>query len=807
MSSASNGNNSNLRPESRQRGNWTVSPKEIIFRYLKYLPWLVLSVLLFGLLAYLKIRYTVEIFRVQSSLLIKDERDQNQGLSKDERFADLVMSGNMINLSNEIEVLRSRPVLQRVGNDLNLQIQYYNKGKLRSSLVYPKSPFILDILSKGDTTQSLGFTITCIDDHRFLLNQSKTPINFGQEIDMQGKIFRIMRSTDMEIKSLASPKYDILLLSPDDVAGTLANGLKIAQSGDQTTILTLTFEGENVNLGKDILNKLMAVYDTLMIEDKNRIAGNTLRFINDRLFDLSDTLRGVEGGLKDFMINNEAFDIEGQSKTYLETIETGAKERTELEVKKSIVEYLINYISDKKHNYDLVPTILGIEEPALLQLVGEYNRLELDRDANIKTASPTAPMIRAMDSTLEKMRLNMGQALINVKEACNIATANLDQKSTQIHDRLTLLPGKSLQLLNKQRQEKILEDLYSLLLQKKLDISLSSASTISNSRVVEPAIANYAPVSPDKKKIYTLYLAIGILIPVGIIALIEILQDKVKGKTDLEKNTTAPIIGEIGHSRYAQSLVVRHNSRSIVSEQFRAVRTNLQYIIKDAAKPVILVTSTFSGEGKSFISTNIGAVMALSGKKTVILEFDIRKPKIVSGLDLKRKMGITNYIIGKASFNDLLVPVENTDNLFVIPCGPIPPNPAELLLDKKMDELMAEVIEHFEVVIMDTAPIGLVSDATSLAKYATASLYIVREGYTYRRQLEFVEETYVNKKLPNMGLILNDIKLGGGYYGGYYGRSYGYYGTYNYAANSGYFDDGQGRKKGGLVMFIKRLFS
>lgn len=806
MSSASNGNNSNLRPESRQRGNWTVSPKEIIFRYLKYLPWLILSVLLFGLLAYLKIRYTVEIFRVQSSLLIKDERDQNQGLSKDERFADLVMSGNMINLSNEIEVLRSRPVLQRVGNDLNLQIQYYNKGKLRSSLLYPKSPFILDILSKGDTTQSLGFTITCIDDHRFLLNQSKTPTNFGQEINMEGKIFRIMRSTDMEIKSLASPKYDIMLLSPDDVAGTLANGLKIAQSGDQTTILTLTFEGENVNLGKDILNKLMAVYDTLMIEDKNRIAGNTLRFINDRLFDLSDTLRGVEGGLKDFMINNEAFDIEGQSKTYLETIETGAKERTELEVKKSIVEYLISYISDKKHNYDLVPTILGIEEPALLQLVGEYNRLELDRDANIKTASPTAPMIRAMDSTLEKMRLNMGQALINVKEACNIATANLDQKSTQIHDRLTLLPGKSLQLLNKQRQEKILEDLYSLLLQKKLDISLSSASTISNSRVVEPAIANYAPVSPDKKKIYTLYLAIGILIPVGIIALIEILQDKVKGKTDLEKNTTAPIIGEIGHSRYAQSLVVRHNSRSIVSEQFRAVRTNLQYIIKDAAKPVILVTSTFSGEGKSFISTNIGAVMALSGKKTVILEFDIRKPKIVSGLDLKRKMGITNYIIGKASFNDLLVPVENTDNLFVIPCGPIPPNPAELLLDKKMDELMAEVIEHFEVVIMDTAPIGLVSDATSLAKYATASLYIVREGYTYRRQLEFVEETYVNKKLPNMGLILNDIKLGGGYYGGYYGRSYGYYGTYNYAANSGYFDDGQGRKKGGLMMFIKRLF-
>jgi capsular exopolysaccharide synthesis family protein len=352
-----------------------------------------------------------------------------------------------------------------------------------------------------------------------------------------------------------------------------------------------------------------------------------------------------------------------------------------------------------------------------------------------------------------------------------------------------------------------LEDLYSLLLQKKLDISLSSASTISNSRVLEPATNNGSLISPDSKKIYTFYLLIGILIPVGIIALRELLQDKVNNRADVEKYTNAPILGEIGHSDREQSLVVTHNSRRLISEQFRIIRTNLQYIIGRNDRPVIMITSSFSGEGKSFISTNMGAVMALSGKKTVIMEFDIRKPKIVSGLDLKRKMGITNYIIGKASFNDLPVKVEGVEGLYVIPCGPIPPNPAEILLDKRLDELMQEVMKNFEVVIMDTAPVGLVSDASSLGQYAHCTLYIVRQGHTFRNQVRLIEDLYRAKKLPGLCLLLNDVKGVSGYYGGgYYGKGYGYYGAYGYG--SGYFeDDSKKRKRGSLLKGLKNFWT
>jgi len=359
------------------------------------------------------------------------------------------------------------------------------------------------------------------------------------------------------------------------------------------------------------------------------------------------------------------------------------------------------------------------------------------------------------------------------------------------------IPGKSMQLLNKERQQKILEDLYSLLLQKQLEIRLSSASTISNSRILEPAMGSSEPISPDKRKTYTLYFLIGLIVPIAIIALREFLQDKVSGRADLEKHTNVPILGEIGHSESEQSLVVKTNSRSVIAEQFRIIRTNLQYIIAKKEKLVIMVTSSSSGEGKSFISTNMGAVMALSGKKTVIMEFDIRKPKIVSGLELKRKMGITNYIIGRASFDELVVKVDGIDNLYVMPCGPIPPNPAEILMDERLDTLMKEVKKHFEVVIMDTAPVGLVSDAINLAHYADSALYIVRQGQTFRKQLVWIEEFYQSKKLPNLCLLLNDIKLEGGYYGGYYGGGYGYghYGGYGYSNGSYFEEDDEKHKK------------
>jgi len=780
----------------------SVGLKDFLFRYLRYLPWVLISAILFIVLAYLKIRYTVPVYHVQSSMLVKNDRGGSGGGSKDARFDELFLNQGSVNLNNEVQILRSRPVLQRVVRDLELDKSYYVKGSIRSTLQYQDNPIDLVVLKVADSSRGLSFQVTILNEGEFLLNEGKKPMPFNMPFQLGDNVCLFVRNRNIGI----NPLQKVLQVNWQPMSQAVENllaGIKVIQASDQSTILTLTYEGVNTDLGKDVLNTLMAVYDSINVEDKNRIAIITLRFIDERLNNLKDELGGVQGNLKNFMVQNQAYDIDQQSRAYIENLSAGVKEKATQEIRVNIVNWLLEYIENSKNKFNAVPTNLGIEEPALLQLITEYNRMQLEREANLKTTGPSNPFILSLETSLEKVRSNIHQALLNVRQAYLIAGKNLKQQEDILQGNIQTLPGKSMQLINITRQQKILEELYSLLLQKKLETSISSASTISNSKVIEPAIGSDTPINPDKKKLYSMYLLLGLAIPVGMIALLEILRDKVRNRADVEKYTKAPILGEIGHSNNENTLVVTMNNRHFIAEQFRIIRTNLQYMVAKKEKPIIMVTSSFSGEGKSFISTNIAAVIALTGKKTVIMEFDIRKPKIVSGLDLKRKMGITNYIIGRASFEELLVKVEGVENLYVIPCGPIPPNPAELLLDPMLEELMTEVRNHFDVVIMDTAPVGLVSDALNLGRYADCTLYIIRQGHTFRKQLTMVEELYNSNKLPRLSLLLNDVTAEGGYYGGY---GYGYYGSYSYGTESGYFETEKDTKRGFLSRLKKRWF-
>jgi capsular exopolysaccharide synthesis family protein len=298
---------------------------------------------------------------------------------------------------------------------------------------------------------------------------------------------------------------------------------------------------------------------------------------------------------------------------------------------------------------------------------------------------------------------------------------------------------------------------------------------------------------------YIIAIILGIGVPVGIIFLLEFLNDKVKSKSDVQQITDVPILGEIGHADSSGALVVTRNNRKVVAEQFRMVRSNLQYIIPKSEKLVLLVTSSFSGEGKSFISTNLGSVLAISGKRTVILEFDIRKPKILKGLGLHERKGITNYIVGSAGLNEIVHNVPDVDNLFVISCGPVPPNPSEMLLNEKVDQLFQELHKQFDAIIIDSAPVGLVSDAASLGRYANGTIFIVRHKYTLKKQLQLIDDIYRQNKLPHLSIVINDINSRAGY-GGYYGYDgYGYGYGYGYGVNgsdSGYFDNGKPKRSG-----------
>jgi capsular exopolysaccharide synthesis family protein len=409
-----------------------------------------------------------------------------------------------------------------------------------------------------------------------------------------------------------------------------------------------------------------------------------------------------------------------------------------------------------------------------------------------------------MDVAIEKLRKDILESLMHVGKTYQMAIQEISKKGSNVDLQIQKLPKRQKELLEVVRQQKILEELYSYLLQKKLETSIASVSTISNIKVLEYARASGLPVSPNRQSLYVLFFVIGLAIPLGIIFLKEVLNDKVKTKADIERVTTTPVLGEIGHAEESGALVVTQNNRQYIAEQFRIIRSNLQYIIPKQDKPVMMVTSSFSGEGKSFITTNLGAVLAVSGKKTVILEFDIRKPKIMDGLGLKERKGITNYIVGNLNIQEIIYPVPGVENLFVIPCGPVPPNPAEMLLDAKVVTLFQELKRLYDIVIIDTAPVGLVSDALTLGQFANAAVYIVRHNYTLKKQLGLVDNLYKSGKLPHMSIVINDVSVGGGGYYGYgYGHNYGYgYRQGSNVGHSGYFENG--KRKNSWWQFWKK---
>lgn len=805
-----NSPNENNSSEAGQRNTLHTDAREFIVKYVKYLPWIVVCVVVALVCAYIRVRYATPIYHVQASLLINQD-EMNTGNSKDSRFQDLFMSQNTNNIKNEIEILKSTSIMRRVVKALHLENEYFVVGKVRTSQKYPETPFTVNFPDPADSIAPVSLKVTVLDKMRFAVDRGK-PIYFGSEFQYEGHRVVLTRdSTNPDLSNYPGPEFLFIRESTDQVISGILGSLSITGPVDETTILNLSYNGENTNFGEDVLNTLMKVYDSLRIEDKNRIASNTLNFIDGQLKILHGQLGDVESRTQSFMVTNNVFDISSQSKLFSDNLEDVTKKDQELHVRIAVLDMLAGYLkSSKKEGSIPVPSNLGIEEPALTQSVMEYNRMELQREVNLKTTTPDNPLIQQLSTSLEKLRNDILQVLKNVRQSYEIASNALEKTRQENQNRLKSMPGKSMQLLNIERQQKILEDLYSFLLMKKLETSISAAATVSNSRVVEYASSSSAPIRPDRKSIYMLSLMLGLVIPVGIIAIKEVLQNKVANREDVEKRTDTPILGEISHSEGADTLVVLKNSRRFISEQFRTIRSNLKYITMRAEKPVIIVTSSFSGEGKSFISTNIGSVMALSGKKTVIMEFDIRKPKIVAGLDLKRKQGITNYIIGKANFDDLVLPVQDVDNLYVIPCGPIPPNPAELLLDDKLNELMEEVKRNFDVVILDTAPVGLVGDAYVLTKYADCTLFIVRQDYTLRNQIFAIDDIYKQKRLPTVSILLNDVKIGRGYFSGGYYSGYGYYGGYGYATDSGYFEEGRKSKESfgnRIISAIKRFFS
>jgi tyrosine-protein kinase Etk/Wzc len=780
---------------STQRVKPTISPRELIFKYIRYVPWLAISVAIMLVLAYIKLRYSTPIYSVTGRLLVTSPTPGGGG----EKFDDIFMMQRGDKIYDEIEIIKSRSMAARVIRSLGIQKQVYSKGKIRTSIIYPKDvPFDFDILST-DSTQGFSMLITILGEGEFSVNEQPKKYYFNQTVTLPNVSFRI-KGNNGNMKIFGSNEFIVSLQPTENLASGLSSGIGVGRVNDNTNVLGISYLTENTKLGVDVVNQYMKEYQQSRLEDKREIAAKTLDFIDDQLKAVFKELGGVESNLQSYRQKNRVFNSEAQSDMVFDELSETGRQIAEHNISMKVAEYLTNYISDEKNQYSIIPSMLGIQEPSLLQQVTEFNRLQLERETALKNTPSNNPRMITMETGIEKLRKDMLETLNNVKQTHLLTINELSKKNKEAEGLISSIPSKEKQMREVTRQQSILQELYSYLLQKKLETAIAAASTISNIKVMEPALGG-GPVSPNKQAIYVIAIMVGLAIPAGIVFLLEYLNDKIKSKQEIEQSTQAPVLGEIGHADESNTLVVTRNNRKFLAEQFRIVRSNLQYILPNISKPVLLVTSSYSGEGKSFISTNLGSVLALSGKRTVILEFDIRKPKIMKGLGLHERKGITNFIVGSVDLKEVIHPVPDVENLYVISCGPVPPNPAEMLLHERIDQLFKELKQQFDAIIIDTAPVGLVSDALTLGRYADGTIYIVRHNYTLKKQIHLIEDLYQHRKLPHLSIIINDINRGATY-GGYYGYGgYGYGYGYGMNESGGYFENGATKKK----KWFKRL--
>jgi len=548
------------------------------------------------------------------------------------------------------------------------------------------------------------------------------------------------------------------------------------------SVLTLSLVDPVPDKGIDIINKLIDVYNREEVEDKNLIASNTILFIDGRLKYLVRELSDVERDVERYKKKNEVTNVSSEAQDYLQNASDYTKRLADYDIQINVLESLEAYLHRPGRQYDLVPSNLSAQDVTLTSLIGKFNELQLERKRLLTAVQPESPIVAGLNEQISALRINILENLRNIKNEFVITKGKLKESSSSYESRIQNIPSIERDLLEIQRQKSIKEGLYTYLLQKREESAISLASTVSNSRIIDKAMAGDTPVKPQGQLIYLVAFVFGLGLPVAIIYIRDLLNDKVMCVDEVKGITGMPILGEIAHAQNEQTLVITQKSRSPISEMFRLIRSNLEFASIDNKNRVILVTSSMSGEGKTFFCLNLGASLALTGKRTILLEFDIRKAKLLRGLGIdETKNGIVDYLVSEELGPlDLIQSVPEVENLFVIGAGPVPPNPGEMLLSKKISNLITTLESMFDYIIIDTSPVGLVADTFSLTKYSDMSIYMVRYNYTQKNQLGIIRDIYESKKLRNPFLVLNDAKRENTYGYGYgYGYGYNGYGEYN----------------------------
>ena len=783
----------------------TIDIKALILKYLQYWYYFVACILFFGCIAFLNNRYTVPKYSVSTTLLIRD--DNNTQLGAENLLEGLELFSGKKNLKNEIVILSSYSLFEKVIEELNLGVSYYQHGFLQTNELFGISPFELDVDSSHLQLTGINFQITPLNNEEFKLSVSASnqfPYNIltkrlekslTSDIDIEKKYafnsviesdffsFKVNKSIHFNLeKIIDSEKYfSFKFHQIDKLANKLIEDVIINPINKETSILKLNLRERNPRKSIHILNKITEIYIRSGLNEKNLMAINTIHFIDDQLTIIQDSLSEIERKLELFKTKHPNLEIvDKEYGTYFQKqkLDNSLSEQSvNIKYYRSLLTYLKN---EKNTNSIISPTSMGISNPELNNLINQLLQLYAKKGELQLTTTEKNPNYIAILSQINHTKKTIIENVNNLISSALIYEVDLINRVTTFNKKINKLPEAEKDYLILRREYEYNEQTAIYLQQKRYEASLARAGTESDHKVIDFArLDSSEPISPRKSLAYFISILIGILLPITFISLRDFFSDTIKSKSDLMNSTKIPILGLVGHSDNARSLVVPNASKSIIAESFRALRTNIQYLAADKEKKIITVTSSIGGEGKTFTTMNLAAIFALSGHKTVLIGGDLRKPKLHEDFKVNTSKGLSSYLINKSDLAEVIEKTE-IDTLDVIASGPTPPNPAELLDSDKMKDLIIDLNKTYDYVIIDTPPIGLVTDGVILMQNADVNLYVVRHNYSKAGALNIINNLYQQKQVENVHIIINDFKhtssgYGYGYGYGYGSSGYGYY--------------------------------
>lgn len=743
--------------------------------------WFLLSVLVFGSAAWLYYARKPFVYFRSATVIIKDPSNKTTTAGFD-RYDNYI---NKVNVANEILQFRSKRLMREVVQRMHGDVDYLIEDGLRNIELYTKAPVTVSFPGMSPS-RGVQFKLT-------MLNLKEAQIttlgDAGKTYKVQlrdttaiGNFKIAVTPTNFLNKSWIGQEITVRKNPLESVVSYYSGNFAIRQEEDESSILTLALRDFSPERAEELLNTMINVYNEEAIEDKNQVAINTANFINERLIIIEKDLGVVESDLETFKSSNQLMDVSSTAGMYMSESQKYGADGMELETQLRLAQYIKEYLIDPAKETDLIPANTGLSDASVESQINTYNELKLRRDKLIDDSSDKNPVVEEMNNSLRAMKQNIVRAVDNLIVSLNVRRRDALSRETRAQVRFSSIPKKERKMLSIERQQKIKESLYMFLLNRREENALTQAMADNNARLIDEADKGSGPIAPVRNRILILGLLAGIALPGVACLLILFLDTRVHGRKDLEGVVTAPLLGEIPlDKKLAKKKKTVHGPRlfldkqdDIIAEAFRILRTNMAFMAKKGVPvKVITFTSFREGAGKTFILRNLAVSLMAAKKKVVVLDLDIRK-RTLSRHFAKHPYGMTNYLSDASiRLEDILVKGNGVDIPDAILAGPVAPNPAELLLENRLDELIEELKTMYDYVIVDNVPIGIIADASIANRVADLTLFVVRAGSVDRRLLPEIEDLYENKKLNNMAVVLNAVE-----HRTVYGYGYGY--SYQY---------------------------